>query len=168
MYGLILIISICIFFFFNDTATTEIYTLSLHDALPICSTSVAPCSSGHGAAAARGRTPVVSWLGLRRGFVGRLDRPAIRIRVRGLENGFEFRHHVRIFLREVLLFAEVGVEVIKLQLRVRRGADAFPLAHARGLLESAFVKFPVKKLVPVRLRAAGERRKNRNAVVLRC
>src|SRR5258707_4146101 len=29
---------ICIFFF-NDTATTEIYTLSLHDALPISSTS---------------------------------------------------------------------------------------------------------------------------------
>src|SRR5260221_13771521 len=29
--------SICVFlfFFFNDTATTEIYTLSLHDALPI-------------------------------------------------------------------------------------------------------------------------------------
>src|SRR2546427_2508060 len=26
---------ICMFFFFNDTATTEIYTLSLHDALPI-------------------------------------------------------------------------------------------------------------------------------------
>src|ERR1039457_295273 len=26
-------------FFFNDTATTEIYTLSLHDALPICSVS---------------------------------------------------------------------------------------------------------------------------------
>src|SRR6266513_6466196 len=36
------------FFFFNDTATTEIYTLSLHDALPIptwCSTT-APCRSG--------------------------------------------------------------------------------------------------------------------------
>src|SRR3712207_7160745 len=29
------------FFFFNDTATTEIYTLSLHDALPI-STSAMP------------------------------------------------------------------------------------------------------------------------------
>src|SRR4029453_19667469 len=27
------------FFFFNDTATTEIYTLSLHDALPILPTS---------------------------------------------------------------------------------------------------------------------------------
>src|SRR3712207_8435338 len=25
----------CVCFFFNDTATTEIYTLSLHDALPI-------------------------------------------------------------------------------------------------------------------------------------
>src|SRR2546422_4570689 len=36
------------FFFFNDTATTEIYTLSLHDALPICG---APC--GRVAAARR-------------------------------------------------------------------------------------------------------------------
>src|ERR1039457_481245 len=27
--------SACVFVFFNDTATTEIYTLSLHDALPI-------------------------------------------------------------------------------------------------------------------------------------
>src|SRR3712207_8271739 len=27
-------------FFFNDTATTEIYTLSLHDALPICLSSI--------------------------------------------------------------------------------------------------------------------------------
>src|SRR3989440_518260 len=30
------LLSILFFFFFNDTATTEIYTLSLHDALPIC------------------------------------------------------------------------------------------------------------------------------------
>src|SRR5258708_37853918 len=28
-------LSLSLFFFFNDTATTEIYTLSLHDALPI-------------------------------------------------------------------------------------------------------------------------------------
>src|SRR2546427_6689953 len=28
-------VATCIVFFFNDTATTEIYTLSLHDALPI-------------------------------------------------------------------------------------------------------------------------------------
>src|SRR5256885_17212891 len=30
------------FFFFNDTATTEIYTLSLHDALPISCPKVSP------------------------------------------------------------------------------------------------------------------------------
>src|SRR5258708_8491295 len=30
-----LLLSFHLFFFFNDTATTEIYTLSLHDALPI-------------------------------------------------------------------------------------------------------------------------------------
>src|SRR5260370_11822618 len=28
-------VQVSLFFFFNDTATTEIYTLSLHDALPI-------------------------------------------------------------------------------------------------------------------------------------
>ena len=32
------VFSFVFFFFFNDTATTEIYTLSLHDALPICAT----------------------------------------------------------------------------------------------------------------------------------
>src|SRR5271163_5156284 len=36
------------FFFFNDTATTEIYTLSLHDALPICRS---PCVMSFAAAA---------------------------------------------------------------------------------------------------------------------
>src|SRR3712207_9202541 len=45
-------------FFFNDTATTEIYTLSLHDALPICRRGAAargrhrrrvhPLPPGHG------------------------------------------------------------------------------------------------------------------------
>src|SRR5688572_33501557 len=34
-------------FFFNDTATTEIYTLSLHDALPIWATSGKPCDQGN-------------------------------------------------------------------------------------------------------------------------
>src|SRR5258708_34123457 len=35
-YSLLLLPLFFSFFFFNDTATTEIYTLSLHDALPIC------------------------------------------------------------------------------------------------------------------------------------
>src|SRR5258708_39161551 len=34
------------FFFFNDTATTEIYTLSLHDALPIYMTATSSRLSG--------------------------------------------------------------------------------------------------------------------------
>src|SRR6266571_9573543 len=40
-----------IIFFFNDTATTEIYTLSLHDALPILlsAPAVAPAFRGAGA-----------------------------------------------------------------------------------------------------------------------
>src|SRR5438309_9162006 len=44
------------FFFFTDTATTEIYTLSLHDALPIFSTLAgtgAPGFSGDGGPAAK-------------------------------------------------------------------------------------------------------------------
>src|SRR2546426_4576521 len=35
------------FFFFNDTATTEIYTLSLHDALPIYADDGADREGGH-------------------------------------------------------------------------------------------------------------------------
>src|SRR3712207_6163788 len=36
----------CVFVFFNDTATTEIYTLSLHDALPISSSEEAEMKQG--------------------------------------------------------------------------------------------------------------------------
>src|SRR5258708_36415771 len=35
-------VALTLFFFFNDTATTEIYTLSLHDALPISGTEPRP------------------------------------------------------------------------------------------------------------------------------
>src|ERR1051326_6445555 len=45
-----------LFFFFNDTATTEIYTLSLHDALPICVSHArrgAPARPASGARQAR-------------------------------------------------------------------------------------------------------------------
>src|SRR6476660_10113932 len=46
------------FFFFNDTATTEIYTLSLHDALPItrsCTSSTRCCRSTNSIWLARDR-----------------------------------------------------------------------------------------------------------------
>src|SRR5579862_10048498 len=46
------------FLFFNDTATTEIYTLSLHDALPIAAASspATSCCRSCGAAASRTAT----------------------------------------------------------------------------------------------------------------
>src|SRR3712207_7812913 len=66
--------------FFNDTATTEIYTLSLHDALPICSPgrsalgdrASAPYSSSEGCAAHRRR-------GGSRGSPRRSDRKSTRL-----------------------------------------------------------------------------------------
>src|SRR3712207_7865676 len=72
LYMTLVLCDIYGFFFFNDTATTEIYTLSLHDALPIwktCSTCVvATCpatlvstlidftGSARGTGAGRGRS----------------------------------------------------------------------------------------------------------------
>src|SRR5256885_4069422 len=41
------LVIISLFFFFNDTATTEIYTLSLHDALPICPWTGQSCCPRH-------------------------------------------------------------------------------------------------------------------------
>src|SRR3712207_7204178 len=53
-------------FFFNDTATTEIYTLSLHDALPIYQLSTFLCAAaGHpevlGEMTALTKSPVMPW-----------------------------------------------------------------------------------------------------------
>src|SRR5207249_12036641 len=45
------------FFFFNDTATTEIYTLSLHDALPISRGEVTVVVAGAGKPAREERPP---------------------------------------------------------------------------------------------------------------
>src|SRR2546430_13369264 len=77
--------SALLFFFFNDTATTEIYTLSLHDALPI---SVLDWFNPQAAAAARW-TQTVLTPGSRRylaslpkyGRIGRhrLDRKSTRL-----------------------------------------------------------------------------------------
>src|SRR5256885_5413929 len=59
------------FFFFNDTATTEIYTLSLHDALPICELrKVLPQSEPH-----LGHSPVR----LRRRLRAKADRKSTRL-----------------------------------------------------------------------------------------
>src|SRR2546430_12506439 len=52
------------FFFFNDTATTEIYTLSLHDALPIFVMLALPTTAGVLLSLSR-----ASWLGLAAGLL---------------------------------------------------------------------------------------------------
>src|SRR2546427_9815859 len=69
----------CFFFFFNDTATTEIYTLSLHDALPISIGAAAPAAIGHhqgqggGAARLRRLAPLSPVHRAARGIVDRHD-----------------------------------------------------------------------------------------------
>src|SRR5256886_4052955 len=53
--------SYTLFFFFNDTATTEIYTLSLHDALPIYSAELYRYLDGKDQGAGKRRALFVSW-----------------------------------------------------------------------------------------------------------
>src|SRR5215467_9382946 len=49
---------VIVFFFFNHTATTEIYTLSLHDALPIFAAgSCSACHTRHRFSIAQARQP---------------------------------------------------------------------------------------------------------------
>src|SRR2546422_6164001 len=48
-----------LFFFFNDTATTEIYTLSLHDALPISSLTRSSSRARSAAVSSRRRSVLV-------------------------------------------------------------------------------------------------------------
>src|SRR2546430_13617124 len=53
--------SVPLFFFFNDTATTEIYTLSLHDALPICRSPMRGSASFVSGPFSRYGTAAVPW-----------------------------------------------------------------------------------------------------------
>src|SRR6478609_4545516 len=72
MYFYYLCLFFFFFFFFNDTATTEIYTLSLHDALPI-----SPPRRRSGRArrpTTRPRWPAAPWWGRRRGRCRRRSR----------------------------------------------------------------------------------------------
>src|SRR4030066_2485698 len=71
--------SVVLCFFFNDTATTEIYTLSLHDALPICRAS----SSSSAPRARRSRA-------------------AVRCRCRSEEHTSELQSHLNLVCRLLL------------------------------------------------------------------
>src|SRR3712207_9221169 len=71
------------FFFFNDTATTEIYTLSLHDALPICARRAGRAARGSGRVAGAMRTRVAVLHGVNLDVLERrppeLDRKSTRL-----------------------------------------------------------------------------------------
>src|SRR2546425_3958748 len=73
-----------LFFFFNDTATTEIYTLSLHDALPISGVRTAAT-----APAAPGAAPPVRSGGSRR--TPRCGSPSVPRPVRSEEHTSELQ-----------------------------------------------------------------------------
>src|SRR2546427_4679014 len=69
-------VAYCHIFFFNDTATTEIYTLSLHDALPICDTASSPPTVSPGSWRRSATTPD-SGAGTAVGLADRPNPPAI-------------------------------------------------------------------------------------------
>src|SRR2546422_7556219 len=87
-----------LFFFFNDTATTEIYTLSLHDALPI--------SGGSGVAQAARQLAVAQRRPVRDGAQGiphaPLKRRAGRDALRSEEHTSELQSRLHLVCRLLL------------------------------------------------------------------
>src|SRR2546426_12004744 len=77
------VIALLLFFFFNDTATTEIYTLSLHDALPIFFELVGGQARAPGREAVRPENQrdqiEIVLVGQARRAVGRQDRKSTRL-----------------------------------------------------------------------------------------
>src|SRR6185436_14604747 len=91
---MIFIYIVFFFFFFNDTATTEIYTLSLHDALPISRAFLGPGEFS-------GDVPISRSPALRRlrrisapGRRAPARLPAVLRRQRGLARGLRALHRV--------------------------------------------------------------------------
>src|SRR5258706_7141876 len=100
------------FFFFNDTATTEIYTLSLHDALPISGGPRPPAGSRTSRSrspASRSRPPVG---GARRG-PGRRRSPCRSRRGRSEEHTSELQSLTNLVCR-LLLEKKNRVRVMQL------------------------------------------------------
>src|SRR5438477_13002189 len=85
----VLIFSLLSIFFFNDTATTEIYTLSLHDALPI-------------SAASRRTRTALRWPCRRRPAAASSGTARGRARGRSEEHTSELQSHVNLVCRLLL------------------------------------------------------------------
>src|SRR5260370_33273961 len=78
------------FFFFNDTATTEIYTLSLHDALPISRILLAGDAERRQAQ------------GLELLAIKRMDIPGEQLETRSEEHTSELQSHLNLVCRLLL------------------------------------------------------------------
>src|ERR1017187_279342 len=134
-----------VFFFFNDTATTEIYTLSLHDALPICRRAVrrsvgVPARPPGGPTAPVGRAEHLHW----RQF----------LEVPGLA-GADLPPRTLLDARPLLQEALRGRVPARIQRGLPGGVRRFrllPIPHA-GILEQAFRAGA--GALPLRLQSAG-------------
>src|SRR2546427_3000461 len=101
------------FFFFNDTATTEIYTLSLHDALPICREQRAPRGERPGV-----RAPVEAGQQPGHGATGREDQlERVQVPVRGERS----EEHTSELQSQSNLVCRLLLEKKKKEKRVRKG-----------------------------------------------
>src|SRR2546426_4592426 len=150
-----MILSSSSFFFFNDTATTEIYTLSLHDALPISAhvpllRRVAPCSAGrrHGVRAAAG-------VALRR-RVRAVGDQAVRHRLHGVPG-----RCIRVVRLDGAAWAAPTIRIRRAGPRVRRARGAAPAQSRR--LHRADESLPPAKPPPVRRRVRGLAQRRRRA-----
>src|SRR5260221_1351088 len=97
---MVLSAQIHLFFFFNDTATTEIYTLSLHDALPICQRQL----------------PVGAGQALAQGIVQALL-PAAAAQRRSEEHTSELQSHSDLVCRLLLEKKKITVHAARQSLR---------------------------------------------------
>src|SRR5260221_9939816 len=96
-----------LFFFFNDTATTEIYTLSLHDALPISRPRTAACITR-----AMTRSSITPDLSIRVWSMARIDKSGV---MRSEEHTSELQSHSDLVCRlllekkkKILVYFDIG------------------------------------------------------------
>src|SRR2546430_7597207 len=105
-----------LFFFFNDTATTEIYTLSLHDALPISRGRWTTCCTARSCAR---RTSRYAWLTCpsRACRFTRHNERGLRCRRRSEEHTSELQSQSNLVCRLLLEKKKTTTEIMRVIIR---------------------------------------------------
>src|SRR5579884_2720145 len=70
---------------------------------------------------------------------------------------FHLGDDFRMLRGDIRFFADVVLEIVKFQRAINAEADALPITHANGLVESAFVEFPIQEFMFVGLRFSQQR-----------